>query len=378
MAKDKAQEHLGRNSKTICSHHNCQNIAIFSHAISNKFSISTIAENQHLMCFKPKRYQLIKNPQFHSMGVNDCTGFNGFCKEHDDLFQEIDNNVISTYRHIKLQVYRSLAYELHSEKVGFYNKMELSDDIIDNILSLFAKRKNKDLTSLEDKKIETIKRKLKDCFSERQNKSIENRVKVIEVLFDYFYKLIELNDEDDGKKVNRNEFTVISTDNMNYQIFYYLTDFNIPVSLNTKITLSGSDILNYYFIVVPYENESVIIGLVPDCSPDFINKKIQKSFDDKLSVVNFIESIISSCDGWFIKPSVLNDLSDDARTVFLNDCMFINERRFYQDYDLSLFNQLKSDITGNRVECFRRDVPEREDYETRYNNMMKVIEKSII
>ncbi|HDI3197224.1 TPA: hypothetical protein PMB05_003797, partial [Vibrio cholerae] len=79
-----------------------------------------------------------------------------------------------------------------------------------------------------------------------------------------------------------------------------------------------------------------------------------------------------------IKPSVLNDLSDDARTVFLNDCMFINERRFYQDYDLSLFNQLKSDITGNRVECFRRDVPEREDYETRYNKMMKVIEKSII
>lgn len=370
MNLDRARKHLERNKFTVCSYPECEKLAIYSHSISKKISIASIIENDHLTYFKPQRHGLIKNPKFDKIGVNDCSGFNGFCKDHDDLFQAIDQNIISTSEHVKLQLYRSLSFELHKEKVGTFQKIDIDDEQVNQVL---IERK---IIACESESSERLRNVVKRKFDFMLRKSIDDKLWRIKKLSSYMLHLLKVKDDFDFEN---DKFYTFSTGNMKHQVFYYMTSYNIPVAINTKITLRLEDRLNYYFTVVPYEGQSLIMGIIPDGSPEFIQNKINTAFNNDRSIIKFVESIISSSDGWYIKTSVIDNLSDEKRSIFLNDCMFINERRFYEDYDLSIFDDLKM-----KVCCFETDnpelhiVPTRDDYETRYKTMIEAIERSVI
>ncbi|MCW8332013.1 hypothetical protein MD588_24780 [Photobacterium sp. SDRW27] len=368
--KDRAKEHLGRNKFTVCSYPECDKIAIYSHAISKKISISSIAEDNHLTFFNPKRRGSVKVPKFDSIGINDCSGFNGFCKDHDDLFQEIDKNIISTSEHVKLQLYRSLSFELHKDKVGMFQNIKLDDEHATQALI------DLNIISSESESTCDLRNLVKRKFDFLMRESLDDKLWLIEKLSLYMLHLLKIKDY---FEFQTDTFYAFSTDNLKHQVFYYMTSYNIPVAINTKITLSDAEPLNYYFIVIPFEGKSLIMGIVPDDSQKLIQDKINSVFNEELSVIKFIESVISSCDGWYIKPSIIDNMPDEKKKVFLDDCMFINERRFYQDYDLSIFDGLKMEICGLEHDSEELTVfPNRDEYESRYNVMMEAITRSII
>lgn len=48
-------------------------------------------------------------------------------------------------------------------------------------------------------------------------------------------------------------------------------------------------------------------------------------------------------DGWYIRPSIINNMKK-KKEILLDDCMFINERKFYEPYDLSIFDDLRKNF----------------------------------
>ena len=366
------KEYLKRNKNIRCSYQGCDDKSIYSHTISKKISLLKISEDLHLKYFSPKRKENVKQPYFERISIHDATGFNGFCKKHDDIFQVLDQNIINSSNKIILQLYRSLSLELYNEKIGLlmYDKIKDGDIPLELINSFHEKYK------IDHSGILRI---LKNKIDFERKEEIEDRILAIEKIRDYMLKIYNFNED---VAININELQTLTTENMEYHTYYYLCDFQIPISISTinKLVIDKK-ILNFFFVVIPYSTNTIIIGVAPKTSSQFILDKINNSFSNKIEILNFIESIISSCDGWYIKPSIIDNMSTEKRDVFLNDCMFINERKFYHDYDLTIFDQLRLEIVGDK-ECEIEKqkiefIPNREPYDIRYTNMIKFVEKSI-
>jgi len=172
---------------------------------------------------------------------------------------------------------------------------------------------------------------------------------------------------------------------MEYSFFLYKTDFQIPIAINTMGKLIiDNETFNYYINVIPYTNSNIIFGVIPKqlIRYDSIVNSIEQAFIDKLSVLNFVESIIVSNDGWYMQPSIINSMNEEKRNIFMEDCMFQNERKFYEVYDLSIFDDLRKKICLelNKTDELKKInfIPKREKYEDRYINMLKKIEKDCI
>ena len=300
-------KYMAKNNFTECSHPNCFEETIYSHSISKSISLKTIAEKDHLVFFKPRRFKSIKKPKFETIDVNQCSAFNGFCKEHDDMFQDIDLNKITTSEHLKLQVFRTLCCELNKEKVGVEFLQEPTDE--EAIKLLVSRGVIEDASEVIGNFIELSKKKIKFL----QRESFEDRLYKIERLVVYFYRILKFGDL---FRFDTNEKTVFATDNLNTQVLYYMTDFLISVAVSTKVTYDIDQGMDYYLIVIPYEDSTLIMCIVPDGSPIIVQEKINESFKSKLSIIKFVESIISSCDGWYIKPSVIYNMTEDKKYFF--------------------------------------------------------------
>ncbi|GAA6130213.1 hypothetical protein NBRC116187_05730 [Halopseudomonas sabulinigri] len=64
-------------------------------------------------------------------------------------------------------------------------------------------------------------------------------------------------------------------------------------------------------------------------------------------------------------------MAKEKEEFFRADCMFLNERKLFQDYDLSIFDELKIErlnIAPDDQELL--SIPRRPDYDFRYTNMI--------
>ena len=134
----KVKEIIGRNSNHPCSFPSCNNKSIYSHSISKSISLTTIAEDGHLITVLSKRKKDEKILSFELKSINDATAFKGFCLHCDSqLFKAIDENEIANSDELILQLYRSVSFEIHKEKIGQLNKDRFewmkSDEIINRL-----------------------------------------------------------------------------------------------------------------------------------------------------------------------------------------------------------------------------------------------------
>ncbi|MCO7050872.1 hypothetical protein NAG84_13555, partial [Proteus terrae] len=191
---------------------------------------------------------------------------------------------------------------------------------------------------------------------------------------------------------------VVEIKELNYQIFIYLTDFQIPIAISTLHTFpccGDSDNNSYsFYIVVPYENSNVIIGVIGGTAhPKFLNKiteVVNSSFRDSFSVLNFIESlVISSPDDSFFSPTVIDKMSSEKLRVFTDDCMCLNEfqnsSKYLSEYDMSIFDDVRRQLinkASTNIDSETRKlarVPTRDDYDKRVIKMKeKISHKNII
>lgn len=64
------------------------------------------------------------------------------------------------------------------------------------------------------------------------------------------------------------------------------------------------------------------------------------------------------------------------KIFFCEDCMFFNERKLFEEYDFSIFDDLKTKIASEERVLLNNKlahIPHREEYNMRYKKMMDVI-----
>jgi len=192
---------------------------------------------------------------------------------------------------------------LNEERNSYSSRFNDSKKISkENVISFLKKdeKYNELLEKLDDQIVDIVKRKI---FFEIQEK-ISSNLSVIEDFSIYLIHLFDIGENKD-KLIEINKFYAFSTENMEYSFFLYKTDFQIPIAINTMGKLIiDNETFNYYINVIPYTNSNIIFGVIPKqlIRYDSIVKSIEQAFIDKLSVLNFVESIIVSNDDWYISP----------------------------------------------------------------------------
>ena len=137
----------------------------------------------------------------------------------------------------------------------------------------------------------------------------------------------------------------------------------------------GTNKIKFYSTVIPYNNCSVIIGVLPNLllGEQVLVDSINDYFSSEYKIVKYVESIMSTSDGWFLKPSVIDKMSEEKKEFFCTDCMFLNERKLFCDYDMSIFDELKRKRFNTSSEELSF-IPIRQDYDFRYIKMLEVMQ----
>lgn len=379
---------------TSCSYPNCSEDNINSHAISKNLSLQSISESQHLYQFLPRQFNKTeKKPAFKKISVLKATAHHCFCEKHDNSFRTLDTSEISTTKDIMLQVYRSLCVAYSQEKtsaISLYKlkSMDAHKNISIDAVELFLKTHGyaELIPELSNPDVvEIVQKRIQFQISEH----VDEDLKELERLCDYMKQIIDYNADnaDNFVDVPVGKLNRVTTENSTHTIFYYKTNFQIPISINSICHANYKHKKERILLtVVPYNTCNVIIAMIPKITIKnlpLINK-FTEYFSSNFRIVEYIESIISTCDGWYIKPSIIDTMPKEKSDFLCEDSMFINERKLFDTYDLSIFNDIKmSQASEEEKTKFLNEhaddsqLPKRAPYQERYNNMFSVIEKSL-
>lgn len=366
---------LKRNNSWKCIYPNCANNSIFSHAISRSNSLSTIAEGQHLKSLVSKRNSREKYLSIGDIGINEATAFNGFCLQHDGIFHEIDNNELSTYRNILMQCYRSLSAACVTElrianlKKEYFEK-QAEEINIANIEKYIKNEKSNDLNKLppDDKNniLELVRFNLK--------KLADNESRRAQRLMELPYQLLEKFELFDGRPIGK--CNVFSTEELTHQIIFRRLDFKVPVAINGFIPAKIlNTIQNFFFISIPYEKSTFLIGVIPKYCPQEVLDSLCGKFSSDACSLDLIESLLVWCDDWYVEPSAIEKLPASKRDIFIHDCIFKDDIKFPQEYDMTIFDALRKEISIDKnTDIFLKRVefmPQRESHDVRRKIMLE-------
>ncbi|HDZ8963878.1 TPA: hypothetical protein RUX96_000794 [Aeromonas dhakensis] len=360
---------------------NCFDENIKSHAISRSISLQSIAEEFHVKAFVPRQNsKTTKEPMFQSVSINRATREHCFCDKHDNFFESLDNREIQSAKDVLLQVYRSLCVAMNEEKKAAKNLMGLNDlGSYKNIGEEAAIRFLSDngheclIQHIKDPEVLAIvQKKMMFLASENIDKEafeIESLAMKIKSCYDSI---------DECLLIGVNKPLVMHYELVEYSIICYKVDFQIPVALNSiQHGVFGMKKTRVYSMVIPYATSTVVIGLFPNVllnSVDGLVDRIDDYFSSSYKIIKYIESVMSTADGWYIKPSIIDTMPKEKAEFFSTDCMFLNERKLLQDYDLSIFDELKMAHCG--LKCDNPElvsIPTRPDYDIRYQEMLQVM-----
>lgn len=368
---------LERNKSWTCIYPNCTRKSIFSHAISKSNSLSTIAESQHLKSLVSKRNSREKSLSIGDIGINDATAFNGFCLEHDGIFHEIDNNELSTYKNIIMQCYRSLSATCVTElrisnikKIAFEQQAEKI-----NIADIEKYIENEESNAL-NKLPPDGKNNILEFLKSNLKKLAENESRRARKLMELPNQLLEKIELFDDRPIGKHN--VFYTENITHQIIYRCLDFKVPVAINGFIpVVTLNTIQNFFFIVIPYEKSTFLIGVIPKYCPQKVLDYLNDKFSSDASALDLIESLLVWCDDWHISPSAIENLPALKRDTFIHDCIFKDEIKFPKEYDMTIFDALRNEISikkNNDVFLKRIElIPQRESHDARYRKMIKIL-----
>ncbi|MDO3663433.1 hypothetical protein [Acinetobacter higginsii] len=381
-----------------CCYYDCNKSSTYSHIISKSISINEIAENGHILKFSPRRNQYVKHPEFELAGIQENPAFNGFCSEHEILFEPIDKNVINNFYGVYLQLFRSISSHKYFSKIG--RSIFPNIDLI-KAEELIKKQVTANLTeagkSIDEEKLNKVIALTIENFKEinyEKNKIIQNEDKLLEKFKFHFHKEIKLK----NKKLFENNFRKdrlftfeYKDEDIPFKIFFYQTNFKIPVAVNAIHIFGRKSRENFnIFNIIPYSDSSIIIGLIDlklqNRLLDKILNKIDSTFnrcDNSISILNFVESIvISSSDYSYFPPSLIQNMDQEKQDFVANDFMFLNEfqngDKYLDNYDSTIFDELRATLNINRNLIdpkLSSQLPERLSYDERYKRMKEKIDK---
>ncbi|GAA6130212.1 hypothetical protein [Halopseudomonas sabulinigri] len=305
-----------------CMYPNCFENNVKSHAISRSISLESIAEDSHLYSFVPRQNSRdTKQPWLKRVSTNKATRHHCFCDTHEEEFKNIDNHEIENTKDVLLQVYRSLCVAFAQERSSMINLHRLNDakfyrDISAEKAEEFLRGSEyQELIPLltEPKALEIVQKKMMFLLSEK----IDGECVVFENLA---IRVKLLSDTIESKEIPYNELQTISFESFDHTIFYYKADFQIPVALNTiQHGRAGSTEVRVYTSVTPYPESTVIISMLPNSllGDQVLVDKINDYFSSEHKVVKYVESVMSTSDGWFVKESVIKKWQKKRKNSFV-------------------------------------------------------------
>lgn len=348
---NKLQNLMSRKAKHQCMYPGCNNWSINAHSISKVSSLERIAENGKLITVKSKRddSKQFKEMKFEPIGVNEASTFKGFCKQHDEVFTNIDNNNIVTHQDLFFQVYRSMCF--------FMFQNDQAKKVSDETGAYY---------SLFDDEVENAK--------------VINDVLVANDMFELLLDIKELKAKlpsiSEGLYVQTPYFENIKR---NYSILYKKLNFNCPVALEAKwdLNLSNVGIFNSYAIYTPAAYGGDLIVVVHEEQIE----DIQTFLSSDLKSLEFLEYCLVSNSYFWATPSSFELIPDKKKSLILEDYWFFHEKTFPSNYDVSIFDGTRYDLcikledeSLKMREMLKIDnVPKRKSFEERIESFMNSI-----
>jgi hypothetical protein len=349
---------LNKKTDHKCLYPNCNNDAILSHSIS-KSTLKNISKDNYVIFQKFNRAEFTLhdflepskiNMKLKDINISSASTFKGFCRKHDnDIFESIDNKGIITLRDIYLQLYRT------SAKQYFLNNMTRKAE-----LKIFQKEyyTNEEFEQKKTINLENIVLFLNDLLTDfpelEQQFSLQNN----EVLWlKPFSKNVPLRD---------------------IQIMFKKLSVKYPIALESSYTLViNQEYHSNITILLPTEKETLLFVL---CHKDDITQ-YTPHFQSELKILNFIESLIMTDSEFYLDPIEYEIWNQEKIKNIEQDLYFLNERKFLQEYDISIFDNIRKQILKSQSHEIQEhennkinNKPKRLDLKTRFWNLGQFIE----
>jgi len=351
---------ISKKTNHKCLYPNCNKDAILSHSIS-KSILKNIDEKNHLVFQKFDRANFSSkdfinpkkiNMELKIISIHKASTFKGFCKEHDnDIFENIDNKGILTLRDVFLQLYRT------SCKQYF-----LSNMVREAELNIFQQEYYSN-----------------ESFERNKTINLEN---IVLFLYDL---LIEFPELDKPFTINSNEVLWLKPFSKkiplrDVNIMFKKLSTQYPIALESGYTLMlNKKYHSSLIIILPTETETLLFIL---CHKDAVTQ-YTPFFQSELKMLNFIESLIVTDSEFYLNPSEFKTWSTEKIDTIEKDLYFLNERKFLEDYDVSIFDEIRKSILKNEsIEIQNHEKnkidnkPSRSSIESRFWNLGQVIESS--
>lgn len=288
---------LKRSSK--CLYKRCEKYSIGSHAVSKNYYLKNISENGEVISFIPFRNSESKELIPNRVGINKATVFPGFCKEHDNIFNSIDINGITTIRDLLLQCYRSVCFwQFTLDNAGRLTH-SVQEDVNDTIKSIFNKicpSFNYDVYLNEE-----YKKKRYDSIN-----PIKEVKCVLENMLATPQYAININ-----KTINLNV--------QDLEILYCKVDEVIPVVLNTMNTTHYG---NIFHIVLPNKDYTEIIVVNSTHKEIKLFDAWKSATTNMLNIIQLIECWMIANETWYIKPSLFEQIPNERLTLIRDDIRY--------------------------------------------------------
>lgn len=338
--------------KSTCLFKDCVKSALKSHF----FSLSTlklIGNNSHIM--RPifdfhknshtSGYPIVK---FSKVGIKTMhCSFRGFCNEHEKLFFPLDqNSELITYKDLIVQAYRSL------------NEHEF----MNNHASILLKKNfNNHQCSYENN--------IKSGFSSNPKSWIE----LIETLIDMKELEHPIGDLHENILIAR-PFNKDQKNPPSLCLIYKKTAYQYKLALHNFIKLT--DGFEGFIIVVPSTQGTSILIIT---SENYLDNWLTY-LSTELNILCLIENLIIFDGKWFISPNIVEQWGIDKKSFLEQDYFFYTEFKFMA-YDVSIFDEIRKQIISQEnlsperkeIELKKLNLPIREDYDIRMNNLIKKI-----
>ncbi|WP_313182738.1 hypothetical protein [Lacrimispora sp.] len=338
-----------KNNNHRCMYYNCNKNAINSHAISQKISLQFIAKKGKLGCFKSNRDIKLDNGKtfiYTESGIIEASSFKGFCCDHDKIFDALDNSSIKeTEKDILYQVYRSICFSVYKTK---FDKVQnelgyqffKDNNYYTEIINIVKKDIESKLQSKEEMLSENVmESKLEELISKKINKQNEEHYILCE------YKSVIENEllNNYSNSVKEKDTVEITCDKL--CILYKHIGIQIPVAMLNHHFLGISNNKSILlFTVVPYGDSTELYWIFDKKLYHVLKNEWNKMTDKLINILNKIEGSMMQCDYWHIQPDIIN-LMPSQRLQYIKDDIYFNlERSPFDEYDLSIFDDLRKEF----------------------------------
>jgi hypothetical protein len=119
---------LSWGNNNLCIYKGCKEQAIrASHTIQKSTSLSSIAENRHVLA--PRFNYRQEDYNLASIGVNEASTFPGFCTTHEQIFSKFeDKKILVDEQDFRLQIYRTICREIMENRRSLASSVYRKDD----------------------------------------------------------------------------------------------------------------------------------------------------------------------------------------------------------------------------------------------------------